>query len=94
MTRDHLTAAQRTSASLFLGVYGGWGYGMAAPGPRRPGSLEPWGYGWTGGTGTLWSTNPVSGLTGILLSTRAMTSPELPAAMADFWRAASDAVAR
>jgi CubicO group peptidase (beta-lactamase class C family) len=32
MTRDHLTASQRASASLFLGPYGGW----ATAWPRRP----------------------------------------------------------
>ena len=35
MTRDHLTAAQRAVGPIFLGEHGGWGYGMAAPGPTR-----------------------------------------------------------
>ena len=78
MTRNHLTEAQRASAPLFLGEHGGWGYGMAAPGPTRAGPPEPSGYGWNGGTGTLWTTDPDYGLTGIVLSTRAMTSPGRP----------------
>ena len=61
MTRDHLTAAQRASATLFLGEHGGWGYGMAAPGPTRAGPPEPSGYGWNGGTGTVWTTTPTTG---------------------------------
>ena len=65
MTRDHLSAAQRASAPLFLGSHGGWGYGMAAPGPSRADPPEPWGYGWNGGTGTVWTTDPGYGLTGI-----------------------------
>jgi CubicO group peptidase (beta-lactamase class C family) len=93
MTRDHLTAAQRASAPLFLGPHGGWGYGMAAPGPSRSAPPEPSGYGWNGGTGTAWTTDPKYGLTGIVLSTRAMTSPEPPAHMVDFWQAAYGALA-
>ncbi len=92
MTRNHLTEAQRASAPIFLGVHGGWGYGMAAPGPSRTGPPEPSGYGWNGGTGTLWTTDPDYGLTGIVLSTRAMTSPAAPAHMVEFWEAAYGAL--
>ena len=88
MTRDHLTAGQRASASLFLGPSGGWGYCMAAPGPVSGEPPIPWGFGWNGGTGTAWSSDPVRGLTGILLTNRAMTSPEPPAHFVDFWQAA------
>jgi CubicO group peptidase (beta-lactamase class C family) len=92
MTRDHLTAAQRASAPIFLGQHGGWGYGMAAPGPTRAGPPEPSGYGWNGGTGAEWTTDPDYGLTGIVLTTRAMTSPETPAHVVDFWEAAYGAL--
>ena len=92
MTRDHLTAAQRASAPIFLGQHGGWGYCMAAPGPTRAAPPEPSGYGWNGGTGTVWTTDPDYGLTGMVLSTRAMTSPEPPAHIGDFWDAAYGAL--
>ncbi|MGO9857009.1 MAG: serine hydrolase domain-containing protein [Acidimicrobiales bacterium] len=94
MTRDHLTAPQRASAKLFLGDGGGWGYGMAAPGPVTGEPPRPWGFGWNGGTGTVWTTDPARGLTGIMLSTRAMTSPEPPRHFVDFWEAAYGAMAR
>jgi len=93
MTRDHLTPAQRSSARLFLGKSGGWGYGMAAPGERHGEAPVPFGYGWTGGTGTAWTTDPVRGLSGILLTTRAMTSPEPPPHFVEFWDAAYGALA-
>jgi CubicO group peptidase (beta-lactamase class C family) len=93
MTRDHLTPAQRASATLFLGQHGGWGLCMAAPGPTRASPPEPSGYGWNGGTGTLWTTDPDFGLTGIVLSNRAMTSPEPPAHTVEFWECAYDALA-
>ena len=93
MTRNHLSDAQRASAPIFLGAHGGWGYGMAAPGPTRAEPPEPSGYGWNGGTGALWTTDPDSGLTGIVLSTRAMTSPVPPAHFREFWEAAYSALA-
>jgi CubicO group peptidase (beta-lactamase class C family) len=94
MTRDHLTAEQRASAPLFLGEHGGWGYGMAAPGPITGEPPVPWGFGWDGGTGTTWRSDPVRGLTCILLSQRAMTSPEPPPLFTDFYGAAYAAIER
>ena len=93
MTTDHLTASQRGSAPVFFGDHGGWGYCMAAPGPVTGEPPVPWGFGWNGGTGTTWFSDPVRGLTTILLSQRAMTSPEPPALFADFWEAAYGAAA-
>ena len=58
MTRNHLTARQRASAPGLPRLAGGWGYCMAAPGPSRADPPEPWGYGWNGGTGTVWTTDP------------------------------------
>jgi CubicO group peptidase (beta-lactamase class C family) len=92
MTRDHLTAEQRASAGFFLAPYGGWGYGMAAPGPVSDEPPKPSGYGWNGGTGTTWHTDPARGLTAILLTQRSMTSPQPPAVFIDFWDAAYEAM--
>jgi CubicO group peptidase (beta-lactamase class C family) len=93
MTTDHLTAAQRASAPVFFGEHGGWGYCMAAPGPLHAAPPVPWGFGWNGGTGTTWLSDPVRGLTTILFTQRAMTSPEPPALFADFWEGAYGAMA-
>ncbi len=94
MTRNHLTEEQRAANVLFFGEHGGWGYGMAAPGPAPPTGEPPvpWGYGWDGGTGTTWRTDPGRGITGILLTQRAMTSPEPPPLFVDFWDAAIGAM--
>jgi CubicO group peptidase (beta-lactamase class C family) len=91
MTRDHLTDAQRTSATPFLGNHVGWGYGMAAAGPLTGEPPVPRGFGWDGGTGTTWRSDSARGLTGILLTQRAMTSPEPPRHFAEFWDAAYSA---
>ena len=92
MTRDHLTAAQRAAAPPFLDAGTGWGYCMAAPAPGRGERPVPYGFGWNGGTGTAWTSDPETGLTGILLTQRAMTSPEPPAVFVDFWDAAYGAL--
>jgi CubicO group peptidase (beta-lactamase class C family) len=92
MTRDHLTAEQRASSRLFLGEHGGWGYGMAAPAPIDAEPPVPWGFGWDGGTGTTWRSDPARGLTGILFTQRAMTSPEPPPVFTEFWEAAYGAI--
>jgi CubicO group peptidase (beta-lactamase class C family) len=90
MCTDHLTAAQRADASLFLGDHSGWGFGMAVPaaGPRR--AEGRYGFGWDGGTGTSWRSDTSNDLTGILLTQRAMDTPEPPASFTDFWDALYD----
>ena len=80
LTTNRLTAAQRSANTLFLG-HAGWGLGMATPVDGRGG------FGWDGGTGTTWRTDPSSGVTGILLTQRAFTSPEPPPFVRDFWAA-------
>ena len=80
LTTNRLTAAQRSANTLFLGD-SGWGLGMATPVDGRGG------FGWDGGTGTTWRTDPSSGVTRILLTQRAFTSPEPPPVVRDFWAA-------
>ncbi|HSZ36535.1 MAG TPA: serine hydrolase domain-containing protein [Acidimicrobiales bacterium] len=92
MTSDHLTAAQRAGSTPFLSGLEGWGYCMVAPGPIDTEPPVPWGFGWNGGTGTVWSSDRVRGLTGILLTQRAMNSPEPPSHFVDFWEGAYGAI--
>jgi len=57
--------------------------------PAADGSTGvPGGFGWEGGSGTTWRTDPSTGLTGILLTQRMMTSPEPPELVTEFWTAA------
>jgi CubicO group peptidase (beta-lactamase class C family) len=58
---------------------------MAAPAAGSTGVPLPCGFGWEGGSGTTWRTNPERGVTGILLTQRQMMSPEPPPAFTDFW---------
>jgi CubicO group peptidase (beta-lactamase class C family) len=92
MTTDHLTQEQRSAANIFLGDHGGWGLGMLVPAAGvEPGEI-PGGFGWDGGTGTTWRTDVDRGLTGILFTQRAMTSPAPPEAFVDFWNCAYQAI--
>jgi CubicO group peptidase (beta-lactamase class C family) len=86
MTADHLTAAQREQARLFLGG-GGWGFCLAVPAADGAPGI-PGGFGWDGGTGTTWRSEVDGDLTGILFTQRAMTDPQPPELFVDFWRTA------
>ncbi|GLZ81446.1 serine hydrolase [Actinorhabdospora filicis] len=88
MTTDHLTPAQRASATLFLEGQG-WGFG----GSVDVVPAEPWNvpgrYGWVGGSGTTWHVIPSTGTITIMLTQRAMTGPAPTPWMRDFWRYAA-----
>ena len=46
-------------------------------------------FGWDGGYGTSWYSNPREQLTGILLTQRLMDSPQPPRTITDFWNSVS-----
>ncbi|MFE5033541.1 serine hydrolase domain-containing protein [Streptomyces sp. NPDC056683] len=86
MTTNHLTAAQRERAALFLEGQG-WGYGGSVDvAPAEPWSV-PGRYGWVGGTGTTAHLVPATGTVTVLLTQTAMTGPTTTSFMRDFWRA-------
>ncbi len=75
MTRDRMTSRDRAESQIFLGDHSGWGLMMLVP--AADGSTGvPGGFGWEGGGGTVWRTDPATGLTGIMLTQRMATSPE------------------
>ena len=84
MTTDHLTASQRVGTEVFLEPNQGWGLGLAVPASGVTDAHLPCGIGWDGGIGTTWRSNPVSGVTGIALTQREVTSPAPPPLWSDF----------
>ena len=93
MTTDHITPEQKAASTFAPGFWDhdGWGIGVAVA--TSPSEGAPVGsYGWTGGLGTVWRNDPERDLTLVLLTQRAMTSPELPAVFEDFLRGAYAAV--
>jgi CubicO group peptidase (beta-lactamase class C family) len=91
MLRDRMSREERAESRVFVGDHSGWGLMMAVPGADRSTGI-PGGYGWDGGSGTTWRTDPLVGLTGILLTQRMVTSPEPTALVREFWNAAYSAV--
>jgi CubicO group peptidase (beta-lactamase class C family) len=97
MLRDRTTARDRAENPWFFGKHLGWGLMMSVPAagvdPATAPDGSPRGYGWEGGSGTAWRTDPDAGLTGILLTQRMLASPEPPEVARDFWTAAYAALA-
>jgi CubicO group peptidase (beta-lactamase class C family) len=102
MLRDRTTARDKAENPWFFGSDGasGWGLMMSVPAEGASGGGDssspdgaPRGYGWDGGSGTAWRTDPATGLTGILLTQRMLTSPGPPQVALDFWAAAYAALA-
>ena len=92
MTSDQLTAEQKLGSELFFGDNRGWGFGVSVFTRRDHLCHVPGRYGWEGGYGTSWYSDPKEGLTGILLTQRLMESPQSPRVIADFWTAAYQAI--
>ena len=70
------------------GEGGGWGLGTGVRISDETGGRHAGSYGWDGGMGSAWWTDPVSGVIAILLTNQMWTSPVPPPAFTDFWTAA------
>jgi CubicO group peptidase (beta-lactamase class C family) len=92
MTAEVLTAAEKAANEIFFEGHGGWGFGMAVNTTRRELWTSPGRFGWDGGLGTSGWSDPAEDLAGVLLTTRAMSSPAPPAVFTDFWTAAYQAI--
>jgi CubicO group peptidase (beta-lactamase class C family) len=94
MTADQLTPAQKAAGGLGPDFFDdhGWGYGVSVV-TRRASLAGPVGqYGWSGGLGTSWLSDPAEGMVGILMTQRAWTSPRPPDICLDFWTLAYQAI--
>jgi CubicO group peptidase (beta-lactamase class C family) len=93
MTANHLTPAQRGGGRIILDEGRGWGYGMAVVVDPNTDGLTPGAYGWNGGLGTSWFSDPSTDLVVILLTQRMFESADPPPVHSDFWKAAYRALA-
>jgi CubicO group peptidase (beta-lactamase class C family) len=92
MTTDQLTAEQKLGSEIFLGDNRSWGMGLSVHHKRDDLYQAPGRFGWDGGFGTSWYSDPREGLTGILMTQRMMDSPQPPRALLDFWTSAYQAI--
>ena len=94
MTTDQLTPEQKAASGLIPGYFDshGWGFGLSMITRREDvaGSLGT--FGWDGGLGTSWRSDPKEGMVGILMTQRAWTPPSPPDVCLDFWTSAYQAI--
>lgn len=91
MTTDHLTSEQKAGASIFLGDNSGWGFGVSVVTRRDELAGAIGRFGWDGGLGTSWHTDPQEDLVGILMTQRAFFA-QSSGIERDFWTAAYQAI--
>jgi CubicO group peptidase (beta-lactamase class C family) len=92
MTTDQLTQAQKAVSGFFPGYFDnrGWGLGVCVDTVRT--DLPSVGrFGWDGGSGTSWWSDPAEDLTGILLTQRQVFPLASPLYL-DFWTSAYQAI--
>jgi CubicO group peptidase (beta-lactamase class C family) len=94
MTTDHLTPAQKAASGLVADYFDshGWGFGMSVVTRRTDVAGSVGTYGWDGGLGTSWRTDPREDMVTILLTQRAWASPNPPNVSRDFWTLAYQAI--
>jgi CubicO group peptidase (beta-lactamase class C family) len=92
MTTDQLTPEQKAVSSLVPGFFDnhGWGFGLSVITKRDAISAVPGRYGWDGGLGTSWYSDPREDMITILMTQRAFTSKR--PLNVDFWTLAYQAI--
>ena len=94
MTADHLTPAQKAMPGLVSGQFDSrsWGFCMSVVTRRDVIAGSVGTFGWDGGMGTSWYSDPREELVGVLMTQRAWTSPSPPDVCRDFWTLAYQAI--
>ena len=93
MTANQVTPEQKRGSEMFFGGdVRGWGMGLSVFTGRDDLYTAPGRFGWDGGYGTSWYSDPNEQLTGILLTQRMMDSPQPLPAFVDFWTLAYQAI--
>jgi len=94
MTTNHIVADEKRESQLFLGSTRGWGFGLSVFTGLDGSFAAPGRFGWDGGYGTSWYSDPNAQLTGILFTQRVMDSPKPPAVFTDFWTTLDEITAK
>lgn len=94
MTTDQLTPAQKALSGLTPGDFDGfgWGFGVSMVTRRDEIAAVPGRYGWDGGLGTSWHSDPTEDMITILMTQRAWASPTPPDIFRDFWTLAYQSI--
>jgi CubicO group peptidase (beta-lactamase class C family) len=94
MTSDQLSPAQKAVSGLVPGYFDshGWGFDVSNVTKREDVAGPVGKFGWDGGLGTSWYSDPHEDMVGILMTQRAWTSPIPPLVCKDFWTLAYQAI--
>ena len=93
MTTDHLTLEQKAVSGFLPGQWDnrGWGFGVAIVTRRDQVGAVPGRFGWDGGYGTTWASDPAEDMVAILMTQRAQF-PLFSGVYLDFWTSAYAAI--
>jgi CubicO group peptidase (beta-lactamase class C family) len=93
MTTDQFTAEQKARSNGFGGFWDshGWGFGVEIATRRESISVVPGRYGWDGGLGTSWRSDPAEEMVAILMTQRS-EFPLFSGVHQDFWTSAYQAI--
>ena len=93
MTTDQLTLEQKAVSGLMPGDFDsrGWGFGVSVVTRRDDLAATPGRFGWDGGLGTSWSSDPTEDMVAILMTQRA-GFPLFSGVYLDFWTSAYQAI--
>ncbi|HEY3367914.1 MAG TPA: serine hydrolase domain-containing protein [Symbiobacteriaceae bacterium] len=94
MTTDQLTPGQKAVSGLIPGYFDshGWGFGVSIVTRREDVAGTVGKFGWDGGLGTSWYSDPREEMVTILMSQSAWTSASPPGVCRDFWTSAYQAI--
>ena len=85
MISDQLTAEQRAANAMFFDDNRSWGFGVSMVIKRDATAAVPGRFGWEGGYGTSWASDPRENMVGVLLTQVLWSSPQGPRVYHDFW---------
>jgi len=94
MTTEHLSPEQKAASGLVSGYFDshGWGFGMSVITRRDHIAGSVGKFGWDGGLGTSWYSDPREDMVTILMTQRNWDSPSPPKVCLDFWTLAYQAI--
>jgi CubicO group peptidase (beta-lactamase class C family) len=93
MTTDQLTPEQKAVSGFFPGYFDtcGWGFGVSIVTRRDGVAAVPGRFGWDGGLGTSWYSDPKEDMVAILMTQRG-AFPQFSGSYVDFWTSVYQAI--
>lgn len=94
MTTDQLTPQQQAGAVDLLGAHRSWGLGLSVITGSGDPAGSPGAFGWDGGLGTSWLSDPGKNQVAILMTQNMWESAGAPGVYSHFWKHARECIER